>query len=207
MSRPRRRGRAGDDMPIFEVDGLPYIDAAWLEWRIFKDWSRMRRWGQEAHRFSRRSDAEGVATCRSYLAQALAMAYRVEKWRRCLAVTHGALAGRQLGARVEFGPLLRERRLALGMNLRDLAAIAGVDHKTILNVEHARFQPSHRSLERIIAVPELRLTWADIDPALLEEKPASSRKRRNPKTAPPSSAATKRKGRSRRKRRNRRFRS
>ncbi len=80
MARPRRRGRDCDDMPVFEVDGLPYIDAAWLERRIYRDWSRMQRWRQEAHRFSQRSDAEGWETCKEYLTQALHMSYRVEKW-------------------------------------------------------------------------------------------------------------------------------
>ena len=102
MARPRRKGRDADDMPVFEVDGLPYIDAAWLERRIYRDFSRMQRWNQEAHRFSQRSDAAGRETCKAYLTQALHMSYRVEKWRRCLAITQAAIVGLQATTRASF---------------------------------------------------------------------------------------------------------
>ena len=49
MARARSKDRPdGDNMPIFEVDGLPYIDADWLERRIYRDSSRADRWRQEA---------------------------------------------------------------------------------------------------------------------------------------------------------------
>lgn len=207
MARPRGSVAGVPPLVVVEIDGAPYVDVEWLEARIYRDRSRMQIWRQEARRFARRTDPDGIALCAAYRWQALAMVYRIAKWRRCLAATNEALAGRQLVARVEFGPLLRERRLAAGMNLRELAALAGVDHKTVLNVERALFLPSRRSLERIIAVRELRLTWADVNPALLHANPVAGRKRREPRQAAPVAGATKRKGRSRRKRRNRRFRS
>lgn len=207
MARPRGSVAGVPPLVVVEIDGAPYVDVEWLEARIYRDRSRMQIWRQEARRFARRTDPDGIALCAAYRWQALAMVYRIAKWRRCLAATNEALAGRQLVARVEFGPLLRERRLAAGMNLRELAALAGVDHKTVLNVERALFLPSRRSLERIIAVRELRLTWADVNPALLHANPVAGRKHREPRQTAPVAGATKRKGRSRRKRRNRRFRS
>ena len=207
MARPRGSVAGVPPMVIVEIDGAPYVDVDWLEQRIYRDRSRMQIWRQEARRFARRTDPDGIALCAAYRWQALAMSYRLAKWRRSLAATNEALAGRQLVARVEFGPLLKERRLAAGMNLRELAALAGVDHKTILNVERALFLPSRRSLERILAVRELRLTWADVNPALLQANPADGRKHRKPKQTAPAPTVPKRKGRSRRKRRNRRFRS
>ena len=182
MARPRRKGRAGDGMPVFDVDGLPYIDAGWLERRIYRDWSRMQRWRQEANRFAQRSDAEGVAICRAYLTQSLHMGFRVEKWRRCLAVTHAAIARSQVGARATFGQLVQQRRIAAGMSGPELAQRAGLDRKTVLNIEKASFLPSRRALRTILAVPELYLTWADVSPALLQTTPHKYPKnRRKPK--------------------------
>lgn len=167
-------------MPVFEVDGLPYIDAAWLDRRIYRDWSRMQRWRQEANRFAQRSDAEGITICRAYLTQSLHMGYRVEKWRRCLAMTHAAVAGPQIGARATFGQLVQDRRIAAGMSGPELAQRAGLDRKTVFNIEKARFLPSRHALQSIIAVPELGLSWADVAPELLEENPADGRKHKRP---------------------------
>ena len=161
-------------MPVLEVDGLPYIDADWLDHRIYRDWSRMQRWRQEAQRFSQRSDAEGITICKAYLTQSLHMGYRVEKWRRCLAHTQAAIVNRQRTARVEFGLLVQDRRLAAGMGRPELAERAGLDRKTILNIETASFAPSVRAMRAIVAVRELYLTWADVSPALLEAPPQTA---------------------------------
>ena len=184
MARPHRKGRAGD-MPVLEVDGLPYIDADWLDHRIYRDWSRMQRWRQEAQRFSQRSDAEGITICRAYLTQSLHMGYRVEKWRRCLAMTHAAIARSQVGARATFGQLVQDRRIAAGMSRPELARRAGLDRKTVFNIEKAGFLPSRQALQAIIlAVPELYLTWADVSPALLQTTPHKYPKNRRKRTPP-----------------------
>lgn len=185
MARPRRKGRDADDMPVFEVDGLPYIDAAWLERRIYRDFSRMQRWQQEAHRFSQRADAAGRETCRAYLTQALHMRYRVEKWRRCLAQTQAAIVGVQKETRGSFGELVRERRTAAGLTIKALAQLAGLDDKTIGNVEAARFFVSRKTIAALLAVPALGLTWADVGQELLEENPADGRKHRKPRQKKP----------------------
>ena len=180
MARPRRRGRAGDELLVFEVDGLPFIDAAWLERRIFRDWSRAARWRQEAHRFVQRTDAAGRETCKAYLTQALHMSYRVEKWRRNLALTQSVIVGVQKNTRASFGVLVRERRTAAGLTIKALAQLAGVDDKTVNNVEASRFFVSRKTIAALLAVPALELTWADVGQELLEENPADGRKHRKP---------------------------
>lgn len=182
MARPRRRGRDSDDMPVFEVDGLPYIDASWLERRIYRDWSRMQRWRQEAHRFSQRSDAEGRETCKAYLTQALHMSYRVEKWRRWLAVTQAAIVGLQRDSRGAFGDLVRERRTAAGLSCVRLGRLTGLNDKTIANVERTRLFIARKTIEALLAVPDLRLSWADVAQELLEENPADGRRHKRPAT-------------------------
>lgn len=204
MARPRRRGRDADDMPVFEVDGLPYIDAAWLERRIYRDFSRMQVWQQQAHRFVQRSDAAGRETCRAYMTQALHMRYRVEKWRRCLALTQSVIVGVQRDARVGFSQLVQERRTAAGLTRLALAQLAGLDDKTIGNVERGGFFISRKTIVALLAVPALRLSWADVGQELLEENPADGRKHRKPRQKAPTERKPKR---SRRKRRNRRFKS
>lgn len=165
-------------MVTVDIDGAPHIDASWLELRIYRDSTRAKRWRQEAQRFARRTDRVGVDTHVAYLTQSLAMTYRVEKWKRCLAVTHAAIAGSQIGARATFGQLVQERRVAAGMSRPELARRAGLDRKTVLNIEKARFLPSRQALQAILAVPELYLTWADVSPALLQANPADGRKHR-----------------------------
>lgn len=167
-------------MPVFEVDGLPYIDAAWLERRIYRDWSRMQVWQQEAHRFVQRSDAAGRETCRAYMTQALHMSYRVEKWRKNLALTQAAIIGVQKATRAGFGDLVRERRTAAGLTRLALARLAGLDDKTIGNVERGGFFISRKTIAALLAVPALGLSWADVGQELLEENPADGRKHRKP---------------------------
>lgn len=204
MARPRRKGRDADDMPVFEVDGLPYIDAAWLERRIYRDFSRMQVWQQQAHRFVQRSDAAGRETCRAYMTQALNMSYRVEKWRKNLALTQAAIVGVQKDTRAGFGLLVRERRTAAGLTIKALAQLAGLDDKTIGNVERSAFFVSRKTIAALLAVPALGLSWADVGQELLEENPADGRKHRKPRRTTPE-PQPKRKGR--RTKRKRRFRS
>ncbi len=168
-------------MAMVEIEGSPYIAADWLAQRIYRDDARAKRWRQEAQRMAKRTDPDGIAMRTAYLWHSLQMTYRVEKWRRCLALTQTAIANRKLTARVEFGLLVRDRRLAAGMNLRELAALAGVDHKTIFNIENANFPPSLGVLQSVIAVRELYLTWVDVGPALLEKNVTDGRKHRKPR--------------------------
>jgi len=185
MARPRRKERGGDDMPVFEVGGLPYIDAGWLERRIYRDWSRMQRWRQEAHRFSQRSDSDGRETCKAYLTQALHMSYRVEKWRRWLAITQAAIVGLQKDSRTAFGDLVRERRTAAGLTFMALGHMAGLNDKTIANVERTRIFIARKTIEALLAVPDLRLSWADVGLELLEENPADGRRHKRPRQKQP----------------------
>lgn len=166
------------DMAIVEIDGLPYVDAEWLELRIYRDKARADRWRQDAQRMAKRIDRDGMAIYAAYLWHSLAMSYRLEKWRRCLACTQAAIVGRQQSRRVEFGLLVQDRRIAAGMERPELAERSGLDRKTILNIEKASFAPSVRALQAIVAVPELFLTWADVSPVLLEANPADGRKHR-----------------------------
>lgn len=179
MARARGKSRSSGvpAVAIVEIDGSPYVDAGWLELRIYRDESRVQRWRQEARRVVRRTDPDGLALHAAYLWHALLATYRVEKWRRCLTVTLAALEKRHGDGRAELGRLIRDRRVAARMTLRDLASRAGVDHKTILNIETAKFPPSERTLERVISVRELNLSWADVSPTLLEANPARARKR------------------------------
>ena len=163
---------------VVEIDGLPYITVDWLEKRIYRDDARAKRWRQDARRVAKRTDPDAVALHASYLWHSLAMSHRVEKWRRCLALTQAAIVQRQQKTRVEFGLLVQDRRIAAGMERSELASLAGIDRKTILNIERATFPPSLRVLQSVVAVRELYLTWADVNPVLLEENPADGRKHR-----------------------------
>jgi len=183
MDRARSSASVGGvpDIAIVEIEGLPYIDAEWLALRIYRDEARVKRWRQEAQRMAKRTDRDGIATYAAYLWHSLAMSYRVEKWRRCLACTQAAIVDRQQATRVEFGLLVQDRRIAAGMGRPELAERSGLDRKTILNIEKASFAPSVRALQAIVAVPELFLTWADVSPMLLEANPADGRKHRRVK--------------------------
>lgn len=196
MARARGEdGLDGGSMPIFEVDGLPYIDADWLEWRIYRDSARASRWRQEAGRFYWRTDGEGRAIRAAYLTQSLQASYRVERWRRNLALTQAAIVGVQKDTRIGFGLLVKERRTAAGLSRKELSCLAGLDDKTIGNVERAGFFISRKSIEALLAVPQLKLSWADVGQELLEENPADGRKHKRPRRSKTSSADPK--GRSR----------
>lgn len=185
MDRPRRRGRDSDDMPVFEVDRLPYIDAAWLERRIYRDWSRMQRWRQEAHRFSQRADSDGRETCKAYLTQALHMSYRVEKWRRWLALTQVAIVSLQKDSRTVFAELVMARRTAAGLTFMALGRLTGLNDKTIANVERTRLFIARKTIEALLGVPALGLSWADVGQELLEENPDDGRRHKRPRQKQP----------------------
>ncbi len=170
-------------LAVVEIDGAPYVDADWLALRLYRDQSRMQRWQQEARRVERRTDPDGIALCAAYRWQALAMSYRILKWQRCLALTQTAVATYQRAARIELGLLVQDRRIAAGMKRPELAQRAGLDRKSIWNLECGSFQPSVRILQSIVAVPELSLTWADVNPVLLEKNPAAGTKHRPGKQA------------------------
>ena len=130
---------------------------------------------------AKRTDPEGISLRAAYLWHSLEMTYRVEKWKQCLTVTQSAIVARQHKMRVEFGLLVTDRRMAAGMERPELAERAGLDRKTVLNIEKASFAPSVRALQSVVSVRELYLTWADVSPVLLEERPADGRKHRKPR--------------------------
>lgn len=169
------------DMPIVEIDGLPYVDTNWLEWRIYRDEVRFKRWRQEAGRMAGRTDADGMLLHRAYLWHALQATYRADRWRRCLTLTLAAIEKRQRNAMIEFGWLVKDRRTAAGMTQRDVASCAGLDSKTVGNIESASFSPNRRTLELLIAVNELKMSWEDVSPVLLESNAADGRKHRTNK--------------------------
>ena len=170
-------------LAIVDIDGAPYVDADWLALRLYRDQARMQRWEQEARRVARRTDPDGIALCAAYRWQALAMSYRILKWQRCLARTQTAVAAYQRAARIEFGLLVQARRIAAGLKRPELAQRASLDRKSIWNLESGNFQPSVRVLQSLVLVPELSLTWADVNPVLLEKNPTAGTKHRPRKRA------------------------
>lgn len=172
---------AARSMAIVQIDGLPYIDVGWLALRIYRDEARAKRWRQEARRVAHRKDLDGISLHGSYLWQALHATYRAERWRRNLAITQSAIVDMQTRARIDFGLLVEQRRLALGITQRELGSRAGIDNKTIHNIEAASFPPTARTIESILSVDELGLSWADVSPVLLESNPADGRKNRSRK--------------------------
>lgn len=170
-------------MPIVEIEGLPYIDPKWLELRIYREEVRAKRWRQEARR-----TAKNAQLHTSYLLHAMQATYRAEKWRKCLAQTRFAISSNQVSERLSFGDLVKQRRKAAGFVLSALGDRAGVCKKTIRHIENAAHQPTLDTITRILSVPELGLTWDDVEPALLEQNPADgrkNRKRRKPRIKKP----------------------
>lgn len=159
-----------------EIDGLPYVAIDWLERRIYRAEVRMKRWNQEVRRMVDRTDREGQALYHAYLWHALQARYHAEKWKQCREITCKAIVERQINARIAFGLLLNSRRIAAGMTMRGLASHAGLSDKTIGNIEKADFPPTRHTLESIIAVSALNLSWNDVSPYLLEDNPEDGRK-------------------------------
>ena len=58
---------------------------------------------------------------------------------------------------------------AAGLSLIALARLAGLDDKTIANVERTRIFIARKTIEALLAVPVLGLSWADVGLELLEE--------------------------------------
>lgn len=161
-----------------EIDGLPYVAIEWLERRIYRAEVRMKRWAQEARRMANRTDTEGQALYLAYLGHYLQAHYRAEKWKKCRELTRKAINGMQVTERLSFGALVKQRRKAAGFVLSALGDRAGVCKKTIRHIENAAHQPTLDTISRIMSVPELGLTWDDVDPALLQDNPADGRKNR-----------------------------
>lgn len=68
--------------------------------------------------------------------------------------------------RGDFGQLLRTRREAVGWSIQDLADRAGLTTNTVRNLEGGRTAPAPDSMERLIAVRELKLGVAEHAPPL-----------------------------------------
>jgi transcriptional regulator with XRE-family HTH domain len=62
----------------------------------------------------------------------------------------------------EFGVLLRDRRDAAGFSRLKLARLAKLSDSTVKFTETARHPPSRKTLVRLLAVPELGLTWENL---------------------------------------------
>lgn len=165
--------RNATPMPIVEINGSPYIEADWLQHRIYRDEVRAKRWRQEARRTGKNPELHTA-----YLWQAMQATCRAEKWRKCLKQTLTAIASNQVNERLSFGALVQQRRRAAGLVLSALGDLAGVCKKTIRHIENAAHQPTLDTITRIIAVSELGLTWDDVEPALLEQNPADGRRNR-----------------------------
>ena len=82
-----------------------------------------------------------------------------------------------------FGALLRDRRNAAKLSRLTLAHRAKVSDATIKFIETARHPPSRSTLIRLLSVPELHLTWAEVPGP--HEPPAENPFVANP---PPESA-------------------
>jgi transcriptional regulator with XRE-family HTH domain len=61
-----------------------------------------------------------------------------------------------------FGALVRDRRNAAKLSRLALAHRAKISDATIKFIETARHPPSRATLIRLLDVPELHLTWADV---------------------------------------------
>ena len=63
---------------------------------------------------------------------------------------------------VQFGRLLRDKRNAAGWSRVQLARRAKISDATVKFLETARHPPSRATLIRLVGVPELKLTWAEV---------------------------------------------
>ena len=63
---------------------------------------------------------------------------------------------------IDFGQRLRDKRNAAGLSRRQLAHKAKLSDATVKFLETARNPPSRGTLSRLIGVPELKLTWAEV---------------------------------------------
>jgi transcriptional regulator with XRE-family HTH domain len=70
---------------------------------------------------------------------------------------------------LQFGKLLKDRRLQARLSRAALGKKTGLSEATIKFIETARTRPTRGTLLRLMAVEELQLTWADL--AILRELP------------------------------------
>ncbi len=61
-----------------------------------------------------------------------------------------------------FGRLLRDRREAAGFSRSELSRLAKLSDATVKFAETARYPPSRKTLIRLLAVPQLNLSWDDL---------------------------------------------
>jgi hypothetical protein len=81
-------------MLVVTIDGLPYVDAAWLQRRIAYDEARADRWQRKAEPLTCRADPDGQEMRRAYLTHALRASYSANRWRNALTVTLAAIQKR-----------------------------------------------------------------------------------------------------------------
>lgn len=68
-----------------------------------------------------------------------------------------------------LGALIAERRLAAGLSLQELARRAGLSKNTLYNLEAGNHRAAPDTVRRLLGVPELRLSPADLAPAASPE--------------------------------------
>ena len=84
----------------------------------------------------------------------------------------------------EFGRLLRDRRNAAGFSRPTLGRRAKISDATIKFLETARHPPSRATLIRLLAVEELKLTWADAPGAFCPPAPEQALVADRPQPSP-----------------------
>jgi transcriptional regulator with XRE-family HTH domain len=77
-------------------------------------------------------------------------------------ITHPIGSVVSLAQWIDFGQRLRDKRNAAGLSRQQLARRAKLSDATVKFLETARHPPSRSTLIRLIGVPELKLTWAEV---------------------------------------------
>ena len=72
--------------------------------------------------------------------------------------------------RRKFASLLRERREERGLTRQQIAERSKLSLGTIRNIETLRVHPEIDTIERLLAVAELGLSWSDLGPIELPQK-------------------------------------
>ena len=72
--------------------------------------------------------------------------------------------------RRRFAAVLRERRESRGLSRQQLAERSKLSVTIIRNIETLRSHPELGTIEQLLSVPELDLTWSDLDPLPLAPK-------------------------------------
>jgi transcriptional regulator with XRE-family HTH domain len=127
-------------------------------------------WGSlGTHALTLRESLRAIAEGQSVETRALCLAYSqiAEEISRLAEAggtpPHGSRLGQALTLkqRQEFGKLLRDRRNQAGLSRLQLARKAKLSDATIKFIETAHSPPSRTTLLRLVAVPELKLSWAE----------------------------------------------